>query len=150
MQKIPEELKKQGVRWVNNEMGDNRLLFKELEENTEYKYLIVSYGDEDRFLKGREFAFCSVSKIKTIPQPQETKKIPYTAETFPDNAIWIRRKHYSKGVREAILDVYKDRIEFEDTNAYFEDTPEDIEIGCQVIKGGEIKIEWKPFYQIKE
>lgn len=143
---IPEELKKQGVRWVSIN-GKNRILMLEFKNS----HIIIKKHSEEAFFKENPFDILSTStRFKEIPQPQEPKKIPYTAETFPENALWVRRNHYMKGVRESILDVYKDRIEFEDTNAYFEDISKKIKIGCQVIKDGEIKIEWKPFYQIKE
>lgn len=80
---------------------------------------------------------------------KQPKKTPYTAETFPENAIWMKNIEsgdvYSiqtKSKSGMVLAVFSSSppicAEFEDVYKY--------KIGCQVIKDGEIKIEWRPFY----
>lgn len=167
---IPEELKKQGVRWVSlrNKMGDIVLLIEE--DEIEFFY-IACHVEIDNYVNksGGYTVYMNEHSFKEeIPQPQEPKKIPYTAETFPENALWIRSKK-SKNII-MIQEREEDSViwgmtEYDCSKLYFkqelnevglEDSKftakniEDYEIGCQVIKDREIKIEWRPFYQIKE
>lgn len=83
------------------------------------------------------------------PIPKEPQKIPYTAETFPENALWLREKNNYVGVKNLIQGVRIDKIILGVCDDIYFDEFEDYEIGCQVIKNGKIEIEWKPFYQLK-
>ena len=155
---IPEELKKQGVRWVLDINKDKRLVAIELPT---MGIIVVSKGYEEDYLMGRNTYFESISTFKEIiPQPQESKKIPYTAETFPDNAIRIRVVG-DDGFNNIVSSNNETLFIFNPASGgtikykwgsrlLLNRNIDDYEIGCQVIKDGEIKIEWQKFYQIKE
>lgn len=73
---IPEELKKQGVRWVHaidDGVDENVILIKDLGT---HKIIVEDQEDNiDAFLKGYNFSPESwICNIEEIPQPQEPKK----------------------------------------------------------------------------
>ena len=156
---IPEELKKQGYRWVKVSDHDlmnwqNRILMHDLGELVESNRFICICETED-FLDGKKIkTFTPWGQMREIPQPQEPKKIPYTAETFPENAIWVRRvgkiERLKYEVNKNSYGSYVIRILDGKKTFFLNEDIEDYEIGCQIIKDGEIKIEWQKFYQIKE
>lgn len=159
LKQIPEELKKQGVRWVEVSSGHasawkKEILVAELPNNRECKYLTVAEHNLKYLIEGKNYGINFWKQMQEIPQPQEPKKIPYTAETFPDNAIWVRKigknEKLTFEVKESTLSPDSVIINNGRTGLCMVRNMKNYEIGCQIIKDGEIKIEWKPFYQIKE
>lgn len=116
----------------------------EIKNSKYFKKIILTNRIED---VNMDEGFIAIRKYDEIIESfslfKQPKKIPYTAETFPENAILVRQKHYAKGVRYLITCVTRTNIDFFDTNAYFEDMSEDLEIGCLTRNH---KIEWRPFY----
>ena len=148
MKKIPEELKKQGVRWVlinNNE----KLLVGENIENIMY---LKTEPDADCYLMGIKRTYtCKIENKEVMKElPQEPEKIPYTAETFPDNAIWIRIKD-TEHKNKYNINIVNEKIFFITSykcviNVKFDEFDE-YEIGFLTKHH---KLEWRPFYKIKE
>lgn len=136
----------------------NKLL---CEMTAEYNGIIVKYNTISLFLDGilkdgevfvyenmiSFFQKKCIEKIKNELLKKQPKKIPYTLETFPKNAVLIR--HKDKKDEYCIIAKNELYIScFTQRNTYFfEDIDENIEIGCQVIKDGKIEIEWLPFYR---
>jgi len=72
---------------------------------------------------------------------EEPKKIPYTAETFPMWAVWIRNINWNTGCKDVITEVQNERLT-SGHNSYktrYEDADDYVIAGTDGV--------WKPFYQ---
>lgn len=116
----------------------------------------TGYGYRNYICKSKDFAYKLCISENQVEEMtifnKQPKKIPYTIETFPENALWIR--NYKCAGERLKFKLYKrdfrfDFIEFDGINAELKglDYLKDFEIGCQVIKDGKIEIEWLPFYR---
>jgi len=72
---------------------------------------------------------------------KQTTKIPYTLETFPMDAQWIRHIQWAEGERVAISSVRETEIRTEE-NGSFRFALDDLSLMRFYSDG-----EWKPFYQ---
>lgn len=110
--------------------------------NCNYNYI---YKSKDFICKG----CITKNQVEEITPFKKNKKIPYTLETFPENALWVRHKKWLKKEKAIITSIDKEKIIFNECDFSFSDdyVLENYEIGCQVIKDGKIEIEWLPFYQ---
>lgn len=120
-------------------MGNNDWKIEEILESKKFGKLFI-------FIEGRDVwteydVMGSFLRVK-----QQPKKIPYTLETFPENALLIK---------DRFGDIY---FIIEKTNTYIRNIydefyfynnfeTQNIEIG--IIEDGKIEIEWKPFYLIE-
>jgi len=139
---IPQHLIDQGVRWVmtsnyRDEKYAKRLLISELPEGAVDKFICVLEKDSDLFLSGEGYCWNCWAYLKEI---EDTKKIPFTYETFPKKpAVWIRTKSNTQervlvtGVGHSVVSFCGGTIKFEDVDDY------EISINC-----GDT---WLPFYQ---
>lgn len=123
--------------------GNDKFTISEIFESKEFGN-IFTFIESNSPWTSKEIE-TSILKIK-----QQPKKIPYTLETFPENALWVRKKDWNKFVKKR-FDVCYDGIKFfrvgKIENLMFGEIKEDYKIGCQVIKDNKIVIEWVPFYQ---
>jgi hypothetical protein len=85
------------------------------------------------------------------------EKVPYTANTFPAWAVWIRHRSWGDNIRSKINSVeidgieYGDRIEHGKNDLLYFNEPDCINFaiaGTEVGKDG--KPVWKPFYTFKQ
>lgn len=105
----------------------------------------IFVGETGNFMYEREIIEdCYLYSIK-----QQPKKIPYTLETFPKNAVFIKGKCWIEKHKRAFYIKEDCLITCSGTHIFFNEKEQMdfFEIGCQVIKDGKIEIEWKPFYQ---
>lgn len=120
-------------------VGEKTLTIEEVfkSDTTNKIFLLYTNGNYDWGDTLLEYRF----KLKKQP-----KKTPYTADTFPENAIWIREKNAKEMMSFSIYDGNIIDALGNGINLDSKYIIENCEIGCQVIKDGEIKIEWRPFY----
>jgi len=153
LKEIPKEIKETypECRWVEIKNSEEdiffpRIFLDDLGEKINNRFVCVGISTENNFLSGREFSCCMWKFMREISQ--EPKKIPYTIETFPKNALWAK----TKDKQNLICSRSNNKISFCDKEWKFDDKflIENYEIGCQIVKDGKIETVWLPFYQIKK
>ena len=126
--------------------GNQEIIIKEI--------LVSKVIDSVVFVSDSVYLDSEVLKLKCYKLKQQPKKIPYTLETFPENALWIRNKNWKNG-EKATFNVREDyngniRVWFFNclSTENFEisdlDKAKNYEIGFLKDE----KIQWKPFYQV--
>lgn len=148
MQKLPK-----GFRWVevrndNNAAWTKRILAPSIGDG----YQCVNMRDEASLLRWEQYSTVSWKEMK---EAQEPKKTPYTAETFPMWAIWIR----CKGCKDYIASTHSiqsDCIEIINKRDVLISEGTTSQYGGQQIEYKDMDKyeiagtdgEWKPFYQL--
>ena len=150
---IPKEIKKKypECRWVEvrnyvSYRWKTRILIADLGENVlESRFICVGDYNDDEFLNDKNFGWTNWTYMREIQQPKEPQKIPYTAETFPEEVIKIREK--GKKQEFTIISKCDDYIIVfnKENTIFFEDSMDKYEICC--LRDG--KLIWEPFYQLK-